>query len=413
MPRPKTAKTHANAGSRAMQVRHYLTREIRTGRLPPGAFLPSVRELAAKFESSITPAVVALREMEREGLVERIRGSGVRVRALDGPAAAPRILLPVTRAATRVVLGGAQPIATHTIEATQQWAMRTLVGRHDLQVVLAPMDTTRPVAGHDRSALATSFEHILQQALADPPQALCIAEPEFLSDRAVALLRQLAAEGARIAYHATGRLLPDFDRVISDFAQGQYDLTRHALSLGHRRLLRLVGNTDLYWEKRKQEGHARALKEAGFTPAEAERTLLLLGERPPPGPERVGQMMRLLSSALAEHRPTAILALNDAVVAEVRVALRFLGARDLLVTGYDNMWGELQRPMDFNLGQLAQSFPEEVAVDRPPITVDKQLPLVGATLARMVLDRLEDGLEPPPREVLLPQRLIVDPAKAP
>ncbi len=413
MPRPKNAKTHANAGSRAMQVRHYLTREIRTGRLRPGAFLPSVRELAAKFESSITPAVVALREMEREGLVERIRGSGVRVRATELPVAAPRILLPVTRAATRVVLGGAQPIATHTIEATQQWAMRTLVGRQDIQVVLAPMDNAQPVEGHDRTALVSSFEHVLNQALVDPPQALCVAEPEFISDDALALLRRLASEGTRIVYHATGRLLPDFDRVVSDFAQGQYDLTRHVLSQGHRRLLRLASRADFFWEQRKQEGHARALSEAGFKPPEIERTLLYLGERPPPGPERVGQMMRLLSSALAEHRPTAILAINDAVVAEVRVALRFLGAKELLVTGYDHMWGELQRPMDFNLGQLAQSFPEEVAVNRPPITVDKQLPLVGATLARLVLDGLEGGVDPSPREILLPQKLIVDPTSTP
>jgi GntR family histidine utilization transcriptional repressor len=69
------ASTSANAAPYA-RVKHYLKRELAQGRWAPGALMPSEAELVAKFGVSRMTVNRAIRELQTEGLVERVQGAG-------------------------------------------------------------------------------------------------------------------------------------------------------------------------------------------------------------------------------------------------------------------------------------------------------------------------------------------------
>ena len=66
------------------QIIEGLKREISEGRLPPGAPLPSFRQLAAELMVSVITVKRAYEELEREGIIYRKQGLGTFV-ARDGP----------------------------------------------------------------------------------------------------------------------------------------------------------------------------------------------------------------------------------------------------------------------------------------------------------------------------------------
>jgi GntR family transcriptional regulator len=59
------------------QVRHH----VASGRVQPGDFLPSVRQVALELEVNHMTVSKAYSILERDGLVELVRGQGMRVRA--------------------------------------------------------------------------------------------------------------------------------------------------------------------------------------------------------------------------------------------------------------------------------------------------------------------------------------------
>ena len=59
-----------------LRVKQYLKGELAAGRWPPGALMPSEAELVAQFGVSRMTANRALRELQVEGLVERVQGVG-------------------------------------------------------------------------------------------------------------------------------------------------------------------------------------------------------------------------------------------------------------------------------------------------------------------------------------------------
>jgi GntR family histidine utilization transcriptional repressor len=69
------ASPSANAAPYA-RVKHYLKRELAQGRWAPGALMPSEAELVAKFGVSRMTVNRAIRELQTEGLVERVQGAG-------------------------------------------------------------------------------------------------------------------------------------------------------------------------------------------------------------------------------------------------------------------------------------------------------------------------------------------------
>ena len=58
------------------RVKQFLKEELARGRWPPGALMPSDAELVARFGVSRMTVTRALRELQAEGLVERVQGVG-------------------------------------------------------------------------------------------------------------------------------------------------------------------------------------------------------------------------------------------------------------------------------------------------------------------------------------------------
>jgi GntR family transcriptional regulator, arabinose operon transcriptional repressor len=76
---PTSKKSDSHGGVRQpkyQQVREYLHREISSGRLAPGAALPTETELCEKLGMSRNTVRQAVGDLENEGLVKRVQGRG-------------------------------------------------------------------------------------------------------------------------------------------------------------------------------------------------------------------------------------------------------------------------------------------------------------------------------------------------
>jgi GntR family transcriptional regulator len=63
------------------QLLDQIRSQIASGRLPPDSFLPSVRQLAQQLQVNPMTVSKAYSLLERDGLVELVRGQGMRVLA--------------------------------------------------------------------------------------------------------------------------------------------------------------------------------------------------------------------------------------------------------------------------------------------------------------------------------------------
>jgi GntR family histidine utilization transcriptional repressor len=82
MPPPENAATRPTPSSPSRplapyaQVKSYLKQELERGRWLPGALMPSDAELVAQFGVSRMTVTRALRELQSEGLLDRVQGLG-------------------------------------------------------------------------------------------------------------------------------------------------------------------------------------------------------------------------------------------------------------------------------------------------------------------------------------------------
>jgi GntR family transcriptional regulator len=72
------------------QLVEQVRRLILSGRLPAGELLPSVRQLSADLQINMMTVSKAYSLLEAEGIVERVRGTGMRVLELKTKTAAQR-----------------------------------------------------------------------------------------------------------------------------------------------------------------------------------------------------------------------------------------------------------------------------------------------------------------------------------
>ncbi len=63
------------------QIMDQVRAMIAGGRLAPGELLPSVRQLAADLQVNMMTISKAYAKLEAEGVIERVRGTGMKVRA--------------------------------------------------------------------------------------------------------------------------------------------------------------------------------------------------------------------------------------------------------------------------------------------------------------------------------------------
>ena len=196
--------------------------------------------------------------------------------------------------------------------------------------------------------------------------------------------------------------LPGHSSVVVDDEAGARAAAQHVLELGHRDVAVLAV------EGPDQPGRARAGVDAGVTArrlrgyraAFAAASLGLPAERVVAGRAAIGggaDAFRRLWAA--GHRPTAVLAMSDAIAIGAMSAARELGQvvpRDLSIVGFDDI-------------------AVAAHVDPPLTTVHQPIREKGAEATRLLLDGIEqrDRQDARAERLRLPTRLVIRASTAP
>ena len=203
-----------------------------------------------------------------------------------------------------------------------------------------------------------------------------------------AALRRMARQNISLVTIGRPVQLACVDSVTADHAQGAYDVVKHLLSLGHRRIGFIGIAPEDSRTLRRYGGYVAALREAGIEPP-LEYTVGPLGA-PAFATQEDGYqgMMRL---AALKHPPTAVFARNDfAAIGAMRAAhkLGLVVPRDMAIAGFDNI------PL--------------TTFTTPPLTTVEQ-PIVeqGVAAARFLLDRIVGDRSSPRRTTCTNCTLIV------
>jgi DNA-binding LacI/PurR family transcriptional regulator len=351
------------------------------GRLKPGSRLPSEQDLASRFTVARTTVRSVLEQLEREHLIQPSRGRGSRrlvSTALDTPEGS--IL------AETVIILNDGPTAD---EEPRTFGRESSVHGSVLE----------ELARANRHALSLQASRLSEEQIrrlcADRPCGVVALNAAVRSPKGRAALGLLRENGIPIVAYGDSAEVPGSDAVVSDHAQGSFEVTRWLLQRGRRRILPVwqLDTEDFdqqpRWLAQRLAGYERAMREADAEPLPplVYRQLTLW---PIDTAERFEQHARLATGYLVEylHRAKAIdalLAVSDQVAFFVSAALRRLGLephKEVLVAGYDNSW------RDWPLNDYESTGPRA--------TVDKRNDQIGAELAHVLADRLSGKFDEAP-----------------
>jgi DNA-binding LacI/PurR family transcriptional regulator len=341
-----------------------LTRTLRqlAVTLSPGERFPSQTELMRRYQVSDRTVLRSLEDLRREGWIVRRRGSGTFVADPSERSHAPPQLQPAGQSRT-VAAVALSPLPSpfyqrcldllaHEVQAAG-WSLVCHHARHDP----AGEDALPLEALHPRGFVAFNF------ALYP-----------------VALRLQERGHRTVILGPPPVDVYPDVPCVYGDHEHGGYQVTRHLIELGHRRLayvrFPLLSRTALQRSFRWR-GHERAMEEARRRQEEVECVLL--------GDETVLPWRNDPSQAAAYFRrpdaPTGLIVWNDGEAIALLSILQHAGLRvpdEVSVAGYD-------------------ALPEGERTFPPLTTVDQRL---DAQL-RAVLDLLTRETPPPPTQCVI------------
>lgn len=180
----------------------------------------------------------------------------------------------------------------------------------------------------------------------------------------------------------------------SDNVLGAKSATEHLISLGHKKIGMLNGHAHATVSGERLEGYKIALMNAGipYDPA-----LIFEGDFSNESGAQAAEYFMMLS---CDMRPTGVVAASDVMAIGLVQMLKAMGMsvpQDVSVVGFDDI-------------------PSAAHVDPPLTTVRQARYDLGATAARMVLRRLEDGRSVtafPPPGVRLATNLVVRGSTAP
>ena len=294
------------------------------GAWPPGHRLPGFAELQAAQGLGTNTVNRVFQELEREGLIERRRGSGVFVTVRPAPA----------KTATIAVSFG--PLTT---EGAYYWfsimcGVQRATLRHGLDNLLPISTTTLPLEKCDGM--------LFHPGRGAPPPLI----------PTVAIMASF----------------PDMPSVLPDEEDGAKQAVRHLLRLGHRRIAYML------WPDRgpgmalRLRGYRTAMAEDGVEPRDGWVLDMRYYLESPPSQYHHGyfNMLHWLREGFLETGCTALLVHNDSHAMGAMKALQDAGLdvpRDISVIGFDGT-GEADRAVP-SLTTLVMPLEEiaEVAVD--------------------------------------------------
>ena len=365
---------------------------ILDGTLPQGGILPSEQVLAERLGAKRGVVNLALRELEREGLVQS-QSNGRRL-VTGGRPRPPSSLL-----TNAIGVYTAQPHIGTGATYPHGWAAQTQSGL---------IDGLCRLGRHVVLLHPGSLENEQRNAdvLAMPPLGFATSPSPDSAEASLRLLTRLHELGVAVVTEGDGPAYAAFDRVVHDHAAGAEQLTRLLLARGRRRIARCwvpdaaSGEAQPEWLRQRDVGHERALAAAGV-PA-------LPGLATTGGPKidyfadrsvfegEVRRMMACLEKGLVgPERCDALMLASDGLLPQIAEACRRLGrepGHDLDLVGYDNCWRDLDH----------QRFASAV----PLATIDQDYAGIGVAMAELLEERLAGRLPVGPQRRLRAPKLL-------
>ena len=247
----------------------------------------------------------------------------------------------------------------------------------------------RLAAGIEQTLREADYQMVLVADNSDSEQEL-LGIRTFLAMRAVGVIMTPAnhAPAALLARHDVRIVEVDrrlahvpCDAVVIDNEGGACEATAHLIGLGHRRIGLLASDTDWTTDAGRVAGYRLAPRPAG-RPVD-EGLIVRVGFH---APDAAAKIERLLDDA----RPTAIFAANNPLAEEAWNVLRGRGLalpRDVSLVAFDDVpWMTMVEP---GITVIAQPVVE-----------------LGRRAARLLLDRVEDGVGEPQVETLQPTLVV-------
>ena len=350
--------------NRAVRLANQLRQSIRSGEYATTQALPSERSLCTTTGFSRTTVRRALQILEREGVVERISGSGTFVHA-------SRLTQTAQPTLGLVVPNFANPYYGLMADAIVQQAKT-----ENYQLLVSRSNYDGDTEAHhlfDYAENAAVKGVLVVPSWQEPP---------------LEAYHRLGKKQIPYVFLSRDQTGIDADLVISDRKTGALDVVRHLIGLGHYEIAYIRGippEIDLHYA-----GYAQALREAEI--AEDPRRVVSV----PAGHEDAGREgVRYLIEANVPF--TAIFARNDLTAVGV---LQELVRREVAVptsvslVGFDNI------PIAAHL--------------QPPLTtVNTSVHEMGRLAVSLLLDRIEGRYTGPSRQVLIRTQLLLRNSTAP
>ena len=373
-----------------LRVIHAVKRWIADGDLAAGDSLPSERALSEQFNVARDTVRAALDALFREGFVGDASGSGRRTRLVL------RGSTPGVRETIRniiVVIGPERQTQTNSsgwLESISLGAQGQIdaTGRHAL--------VFNPTRLRERD---------LDDLLGQGVFGVIVTETSGQPTLSPHILERIVANKVPMAAYGSVGEGTACDRVVSDHQAGAYELTRWLIAQGRKRILMFWPWTPKQsWSRARRAGYEQAMHEAGLEPLPE---LAVIPFTSPAGETdrriiheaRTRYFTGYLAPLLLGASPIdALMAPNDGEASMAASCCQLLGLqphRDVLITGYDNVWADL--------------WERQIQPITPAATVDKRNDESGRELVRLLLDRAQGRLPAQPQIRILPPQLVVIP----
>ena len=284
------------------QLAERFRKQLKNGALKPGDRLPTLNEMRDDHKISRTTVEKAYGLLERDGLIERLHGSGVFV-------SQPR------KGSTQGIIG-LSGAGFNFSDYSPYWARllggaREAAAREKMQLLILEADSA--LGWEKADGVLVCDWHTLRiprNHIADLPVVSLMTPVEGMAS------------------------------VIADEENGALIATRHLLQLGHRRIAFLHGEKDSLTPERRLQGYRQALQEADIYPHRnwtcSLRGIYKVGARFTIEAQRI--MAQWLAEGWNSLGCTAILCHNDEAALGVMQALGEVGMRvpdDVSVMGFD------------------------------------------------------------------------------
>lgn len=366
------------------QVKELLRGWISNGELEGGNMVPSEGIISGRLNLSRGTVRTALEELERDGVLEKRRHRRY-----------------VSEPAGRTVSNGLGDLVLLLGTSSEDSSKYRNTG-FGLAIQAGILDC---LAERSKNVISAHFDNIrlddLELMLNLGPEGAILTQKLLQSDLGMPVLELLRHHGTPCVLEYADERHKEFDRVLFDHEQGNYDLTRHAIGLGCRKILCFYPDQTLeYWFNARHRGYRRAIAETGLKPLRAPSGRPMKSEYDY-NRGTFEEAVRLNIGFLYEYfhgveRPDCILANSDWEAVIVGAACRAMGVepnRDVLLMGFDNK-------VDSNPWK-------EFEASGPLATVDKHNTLLGRVLTDTLFERISGGLPPDPVLKLVRTDLVI------